>query len=391
MVTLLLIIIYLAFIGLGLPDALLGSAWPIMKHDIGATTEMAGYISLIVSFCTVISSLFASRLLHRYGTGKVTLLSLLSTTIALLGFSISEDFIFLILLAIPLGLGAGSVDAALSNYVALHFKAKHMSWLHCFWGIGAFTGPIVMSFGLNHDNNWRVGYVTVGLLLLTIAGILLASLSLWKIFEKRGIEEGRSDEKKLISNREALRIPGVKMSMIAMLCYNGSETAIGLWMASFLIVNKGVYPGTAAALSSLFYIGIILGRMISGFLSTNVSSKHLIRYGAIIGCFGLLILVWPVPYWIAAGALFIIGLGGAPIYPSIVHSTPERFGKKASPSVIGLEMASAYTGSTLIPLVMGIIASQFGMSMVPIILLILFSIMLVSSEMVNVVYRRKVG
>ncbi|MEK5237433.1 MFS transporter [Paenibacillus sp. FSL L8-0470] len=389
MVTLLLMIIYLAFMGLGLPDALLGSAWPIMQDDIGATTEMAGYISLIVSFCTVISSLFASRLLHRYGTGKVTLFSILSTTIALLGFSISSDFIFLILLAIPLGLGAGSVDAALSNYVALHFKAKHMSWLHCFWGIGAFTGPIIMSFWLNRDNNWRAGYVTVGLLLLTIAVILLASLSLWKIFEKGRIEEG-SDEKKLVSNREALRIPGVKMSMVTMLCYNGSETAAGLWMASFFIGNKGVSPGTAAALSSLFYIGIIIGRIISGFLSTNVSSKNLIRYGGIVGCFGLLILVLPVPYWISAGALFIVGLGGAPIYPSIVHSTPERFGKIASPSVIGLAMASAYTGSTLIPSLMGIFASQLGMIMVPVILLILFSIMLVSSEMVNIVYKRKV-
>ncbi|WP_342479835.1 MFS transporter [Paenibacillus sp. FSL L8-0340] len=389
MVTLLLMIIYLAFMGLGLPDALLGSAWPIMQDDIGATTEMAGYISLIVSFCTVISSLFASRLLHRYGTGKVTLFSILSTTIALLGFSISSDFIFLILLAIPLGLGAGSVDAALSNYVALHFKAKHMNWLHCFWGIGAFTGPIIMSFWLNRDNSWRAGYVTVGLLLLTIAMILLASLSLWKIFEKESIEEG-SDEKKLISNREALRIPGVKISMVTMLCYNGSEAAAGLWMASFFIGNKGVSPGTAAALSSLFYIGIIIGRIISGFLSTNVSSKNLIRYGGIVGCFGLLILVMPVHYWISAGALFIVGLGGAPIYPSIVHSTPERFGKIASPSVIGLAMASAYTGSTLIPSLMGIFASQLGMIMVPVILLILFSIMLVSSEMVNIVYKRKV-
>ncbi|WP_342435477.1 MFS transporter [Paenibacillus sp. FSL L8-0436] len=389
MVTLLLMIIYLAFMGLGLPDALLGSAWPIMQHDIGATTEMAGYLSLIVSFCTVISSLFASRLLHRYGTGKVTLFSILSTTIALLGFSISSDFIFLILLAIPLGLGAGSVDAAMSNYVALHFKAKHMNWLHCFWGIGAFTGPIIMSFWLNRDNNWRAGYVTVGLLLLTIAVILLASLSLWKIFEKESIEEG-SDEKKLISNREALRIPGVKISMVTMLCYNGSEAAAGLWMASFFIGNKGVSPGTAAALSSLFYIGIIIGRIISGFLSTSVSSKNLIRYGGIVGCFGLLILVMPVHYWISAGALFIVGLGGAPIYPSIVHSTPERFGKIASPSVIGLAMASAYTGSTLIPSLMGIFASQLGMIMVPVILLILFSIMLVSSEMVNIVYKRKV-
>ncbi|WJM11012.1 MFS transporter [Paenibacillus sp. PK1-4R] len=382
MVTLLLIIIYLAFIGLGLPDALLGSAWSVMKNDIHATTEMAGYISLIISFSTVVSSLSASRLLHRFGTGKVTLFSILSTTIALLGFSFSENFVFLLILAVPLGLGAGSVDAALSNYVALHFKAKHMNWLHCFWGIGAVTGPLVMAYWLNQANNWRAGYVTVGLILLGIVVILLSTLSLWKIFEK-GRVEGSGDEKKRVSNREAIRIPGVKMSMLAMLCYNGSETAAGLWMASFFIVSKGVSPGTAAALSSLFFIGIILGRIISGFLSTHVSSKNLIRYGGIIGCFGLVILVMPIPYWIAAGALFIVGLGGAPIYPSIVHATPERFGEKASPSVIGLEMASAYTGSTLIPLGMGLIASEWGMSMVPLILLILFSVMFAATELVN--------
>jgi len=381
MVVLLLIIIYLAFIGLGLPDALLGSAWSIMQVDIGSTTEMAGYVALTVSLCTVISSLFASRLLHRFGTGKVTLFSILSTTIALFGFSFSNDLIFLIFLAIPLGLGAGSVDAALSNYVALHFKAKHMSWLHCFWGIGAMTGPIIMSISLDNDNNWRAGYVTIAIILTAIVLILLASLSLWRMFEKGKIVE--SNEAKVISNREAMRIPGVKPSMLTMLCYNGSETAAGLWMASYFIAIKGVSPGTAAALTSLFYIGIIVGRLISGFLSTNISSKNLIRYGGLVGCLGLLIVILPVPYWVTAVALFIVGLGGAPIYPSIVHATPERFGEKASSTVIGLEMASAYTGSTLIPLTMGIVASQFGMSMVPIILLILFSIMYVSSEMVN--------
>ncbi|CAH1198676.1 MFS transporter [Paenibacillus sp. JJ-223] len=381
MATLLLILIYLAFIGLGLPDALLGSAWSVMKQDIGATTEMAGYISLTVSFCTVISSLFASRLLHRLGTGKVTLISILFTTMALLGFAASSEFVFLILLAIPLGLGAGCVDAALSNYVALHFKAKHMSWLHCFWGIGAMTGPFVMSFWLTHGNNWRAGYFTVGMLLLVIVIALLASLPLWRIYEKGNIEEGSAQ--KLVSNREAVRIRGVKSSMLAMLCYNGSETAAGLWIASFLIAGKGLDPAKAAAYTSLFYIGIIIGRVFSGFLSTSVSSKNLIRYGGLIGCFGLLVLVLPVPHWGAAGALFIVGMGGAPIYPSIVHATPERFGEKASSSVIGLQMASAYTGSTLIPLMTGMVAGRFGMSWVPVILLALFGIMFVATETAN--------
>ncbi|MCM3702157.1 sugar MFS transporter [Paenibacillus macerans] len=387
MVTLLLIIIYLAFLGLGLPDGLLGSSWSVMRLDIGATTDMAGYISLTVSFSTVISSLFASKLLHRFGTGKVTLFSILLTTIALVGFSFSDQFLFLILLAIPLGLGAGCVDAALSNYVALHFKAKHMSWLHCFWGVGAMTGPIVMSFWLKDGSNWRAGYVTVASLLAILVIILLCTLSLWRIFEKE--KSVGEEETKVMSNKEALRIPGVKMFMMTMLCYNGTEAAVSLWIATFLIESRAIDPASAAALSSLFFIGIIIGRLVSGFLSIHVSSKNLIRYGGLIGCLGFVVLILPVPYPVTASALFIIGFGGAPVYPSIVHATPERFGEKASPSVIGLEMASAYVGATLTPLLIGLIANQFGMLLIPILLLLLFTIMFIASEMGNSVFKQK--
>lgn len=381
MVTLLLTIIYLAFVGLGLPDALLGSAWPIIKLEIGATTEMAGYISLTVSFFTVISSLNASRLLHRFGTGKVTLFSILFTTLAVLGFSMSNAFLYLILLAIPLGLGAGAVDASLNNYLALYFKAKHMNWLHCFWGIGAVAGPVVMSYWLTNNENWRAGYVTVGLILLAIVMILLFTLSLWKIFEKDKLVN--QEEQKLIRNSEALQVRGVKTSMLAMLCYNGSETAAGLWMASYFIANREMSAGIAAASTSLFFIGIITGRILAGFLSTKISSQNLIRYGGLVGCIGLILLILPVPHWIVVGALFVTGFGGAPIYPSIIHVTPSRFGDKASSTIIGLQMASAYTGSTLIPLIIGLFSSWFGLFLVPIMLLILFIIMFISTEMTN--------
>lgn len=387
MVTFLLVIIYLAFLGLGLPDGLLGSSWSVLRLDIGATTEMAGYISLTVSFSTVISSLFASKLLYKFGTGKVTLGSILLTAIALTGISVSDAFIYLILLAIPLGLGAGCVDAALSNYVALHFKAKHMSWLHCFWGVGAMTGPIVMSFWLRNENNWRAGFVTISIMLTVLVLILLFTLSLWKIFEKEKTADG--EEAKVVSNKEALQIPGVKMFMLTMLCYNGTEAAVSLWIATFLIESKGLSPASAAALSSIFFIGIIVGRLVSGFLSTFVSSKNLIRYGGIIGCVGFVILITPVPYPVMASALFIIGFGGAPVYPSIVHATPERFGEKASPSVIGLEMASAYVGATLTPLLVGLIANQFGMFLIPILLLFLFIIMFIASEVGNKAFRQQ--
>ncbi|MBP1906048.1 fucose permease [Paenibacillus turicensis] len=387
MVTFLLVIIYLAFLGLGLPDGLLGSSWSVLRLDIGATTEMAGYISLTVSSGTVISSLFASKLLHKFGTGKVTLGSIFLTAIALTGISFSDAFIYLILLAIPLGLGAGCVDAALSNYVALHFKAKHMSWLHCFWGVGAMTGPIVMSYWLRNGNQWRAGFITIAIMLTILVLILLFTLSLWKIFEKE--KSADEEEAKVVSNKEALRIPGVKMFMLTMLCYNGTEAAVSLWIATFLIESKQLSPASAAALSSIFFIGIIIGRLVSGFLSTYVSSKHLIRYGGIIGCVGFIILITPVPYPAMASALFIIGFGGAPVYPSIVHATPERFGEKASPSVIGLEMASAYVGATLTPLLVGLIATQFGMFLIPILLLLLFIIMFIASEMGNRVFRQQ--
>lgn len=388
MVTFLLVIIYAAFLGLGLPDGLLGSSWSVLRLDIGATTEMAGYISLTVSFGTVISSLFASKLLYKFGTGKVTLGSIFLTAIALTGISFSDAFVYLILLAIPLGLGAGCVDAALSNYVALHFKAKHMSWLHCFWGVGAMTGPIVMSYWLRNGNNWRSGFVTIAIMLAILVLILLFTLSLWRIFEKENKIDG--EDEKIVSNKEALRIPGVKMFMLTMLCYNGTEAAVSLWIATFLIESKNISPASAAALSSLFFIGIIIGRLLSGFLSIHLSSKHLIRYGGIIGCVGFIILITPVPYPVMASALFIIGFGGAPVYPSIVHATPERFGEKASPSVIGLEMASAYVGATLTPLLVGLIANQYGMFLIPILLLFLFVIMFIASEIGNRVFQTQI-
>lgn len=387
MVTFLLIIIYLAFLGLGLPDGLLGSSWSVMRIDLGATTDMAGYISLTVSFGTVISSLFASKLLHKLGTGKVTVFSILLTAIALTGVSFSNEFLFLILLAIPLGLGAGCVDAALSNYVALHFKAKHMSWLHCFWGVGAMTGPIVMSFWLKDNSNWRAGYVTVAIMLAVLVLILLFTLSLWKIFEKDKV--AGEEETKAMTNKEAFRIPGVKMFMLTMLCYNGVEAAVSLWIATFLIESRGLSPASAAALSSIFFIGIITGRLVSGFLSSHLSSTNLIRYGSLIGCLGFIILILPVPFAVTASSLFIIGFGGAPVYPSIVHATPERFGEKASPSVIGLEMASAYVGATLTPLLVGLIANQLGMFLIPILLLFLFGLMFIASEMGNRVFRQQ--
>lgn len=381
MVTLLLIIIYLAFIGLGLPDSLLGSAWPVMKLELNATTEMAGIIPFVVSLCTVASSLLANKLLYKFGTGKVVIGSILSTSLALFCYSIVPNFALLIVGAILLGFGAGAVDAALSNYVALHFKAKHMSWLHCFWGIGATAGPLLMALNLRHGNDWRGGFSTVAFILLGLTIVLLLALPLWKMFESR-IEQ-QDEEPKFMSSREAVRIKGVKPAMLVMLCYNGSETAVGLWAASYLIASKGLEVNQAAAFSALYFIGIIAGRILSGFLSEKVSAKPLIRYGILIGALGLIVLIGSSSVVLAGVGLFVLGFGGAPIYPSIVHMTPERFGKKASQSVIGLEMASAYTGSTVIPMLVGLSAGMLGLTAIPVVILALFVLMFISSVLVR--------
>ncbi len=381
MVTLLLIMIYLAFIGLGLPDSLLGSAWPVMKSDLNATTEMAGLVPFVVSLCTVASSLLANKLLYRFGTGKVVVCSLLSTALALVCYALVPNFALLLVGAVLLGFGAGAVDAALSNYVALHFKARHMSWLHCFWGIGATAGPLVMAAHLRGGEDWRGGFMTVALILLGLVAVLLLALPLWKIFESRVQPE--EEEPKYMSGREASRIQGVKPAMLVMLLYNGSETAIGLWAASYLIAGKGLAVNEAAAYSSLYFIGIIVGRVLSGFLSEQLSAKRLIRYGILIGAAGLIVLIGSSSLLLAGVGLFVLGFGGAPIYPSLVHMTPERFGKKASQSVISLEMASAYTGSTVIPLLVGLVVGSLGMAMMPVVILILFAGMFVSSVLVR--------
>ena len=389
MITLLLITIYLSFISLGLPDSMLGSAWPVMKTALGATTQMAGIISFVISAGTVASSLFSSRLINKFGTGKVTLFSVMATALALIGFSFSGSFIFLLLFAVPLGLGAGAVDAALNNYVALHFKAKHMNWLHCFWGIGAMTGPIIMSGWLaKGDDKWSMGYLTVGIVQSILVVILLFSLPLWKKFEKSG-ENLRENKEKLVTNKEAIKIKGAKFALLAFFCYCGMEVATGLWVSSFLTDARGLSPEKAAGFAAMFFGGITLGRLVSGFLSTKVSSRSLIRIGSAVAACGLLLLAVPLPWYIAVGGLMIFGIGCAPIYPSIIHETPVRFGEAASQSVIGLEMAVAYVGSTLMPPLTGFVAGGIGMWIVPIILLTLCIIMIISTECVNKIVDKK--
>ena len=336
MVTFFLIIIYLAFISLGLPDSLLGSAWPVMRGDLHASLGTAGIISMVIAGSTIVSSLFSGVVIERFGTGKVTLVSCLLTAVALLGFSWSPSLVWLIICAIPLGIGAGAVDAGLNNYVALHYKAHHMSWLHCFWGVGATLGPIIMASFIAEDKVWRQGYFTVACIQFILVVIIFVSLPLWDKVAKKSIE-GKAEAQKeetieVLEQHEKTKKPwqikGVKLAMITFLFYCGIEASMGLWGSSFLVNVKGLPAATAAQWVSWFYIGITAGRMITGFITFAMSSRVLIRYGQFIALVGALLLVLPLPSIISLIGFMIVGLGLAPIFPCMLHETPARFGKK---------------------------------------------------------------
>lgn len=379
MINLLLAIIYLAFISLGLPDALLGSAWPTMSHDIGAQISWAGGISMVISAGTIVSALLSDRMTKRFGAGKVTFVSVALTALALLGFSFAPNYIVLILLAIPYGLGAGGVDAALNNYVALHYESRHMSWLHCMWGIGASAGPYVMGFALSHGFGWSAGYQYIAIVQVILTVILFISLPLWNNRTAHKLQKSIQISKeysKTLSFAEVLRIPGAKNILIMFFCYCAIEQTAGLWASSYMVLYGSVSRVVAAGWASLFYVGITAGRFISGFLTMRFNDENMIRLGQLVMILGILVLLLPLPNHIALVAGFvIIGLGCAPIYPCVIHSTPHYFGADKSQAIVGMQMASAYIGSMLMPAIFGFIGQNMSMSLLPVYLIILLSIM----------------
>lgn len=379
MINLLLAIIYLAFISLGLPDAILGSAWPTMSHDIGAQISWAGGISMVIFAGTIVSALLSDRITKRFGAGKVTFVSVALTALALLGFSFAPNYLVLIFLAIPYGLGAGGVDAALNNYVALHYESRHMSWLHCMWGIGASAGPYVMGFALSCGFGWSAGYQYIAIVQVILTVILFASLPLWnnrkshKLLKPIQISKEYS---KTLSFSEVLRIPGAKNIFIMFFCYCAIEQTAGLWASSYMVLHGGVSRVVAAGWASLFYVGITAGRFISGFLTMRFNDETMIRLGQLVMILGIIVLLLPLPNHIALVAGFvIIGLGCAPIYPCIIHSTPHYFGADKSQAIVGVQMASAYIGSMLMPAIFGFIGQNVSMSLLPAYLIILLSAM----------------
>lgn len=387
MFSLLLAVIYLAFISLGLPDSLLGSVWPTIYQEFNVPVSYAGAIFMIISAGTIFSSLQSDRLTKLLGTGKVTAFSVLMTAVALWGFSISSSYWMLVLLAIPYGLGAGSVDASLNNYVALNYKSHHMSWLHCMWGVGASIGPYIMSFALLNGQTWNMGYRYISLIQVVLTIIIMLSLPLWKkrpvIDDVDGVQESENKKDKALTLKEIVNIPGAKQVMLMFFCYCALEQTTGLWASSYLVLQHGFDLEIAASYASLFFIGITVGRAVSGFITMKLNDKQMIYLGQVIILIGIILMCLPFGHQVALVGLVTIGLGCAPIYPCIIHSTPTNFGADKSQAVIGVQMASAYVGNLLMPPLFGIIANHISVRLFPVYLLLILIVMVVMHIKLN--------
>ncbi|MCL2441117.1 MAG: MFS transporter [Treponema sp.] len=359
---LLLLLIYFSFVSLGLADSQLGAGWPSMHGLLNVPLHFAGFISMISAGGTVISAVFSGKIIKRFGTVIVVASGFLLTAFALLGFSFSNSFLALCLFAVPLGLGGGAIDVGLNNYVALHYKARHMSWLHCFWGVGASLGPLVMSFFLVQRNSWNLGYRTAGIIHFCLIILLILSVSLWK----KSDSDDETTKNKSVGIRKALTVVGVKEALIVFFCYCTIESIAGLWGASYLVAVKGIAKETAAAAISLYFIGITSGRFISGFVSMKLNNRQMVRIGQIIiGC-GIVTLLLPFKDLLSLAGLFMIGLGCAPIFPSLLHETPKNFGKEYSHVIIGLQMGCAYIGTSIMPPIFGWLTSITSFIIFPI-------------------------
>lgn len=381
MVSLLLAIIYLAFISLGLPDSLLGSAWPVMRVQFGAPLPLAGMISMIIAGGTIVSSLLSERLTKKLGTGLVTAVSVAMTAAALFGFSISRSVAMLCLWGIPYGFGAGAVDAALNNYVALHFSSRHMSWLHCFWGVGCSISPYIMGWALAATGRWEVGYRTVSCLQIGLTAALFLSLPLWRRMDTTP-DAAAAKAAPVLGLKRSLRIPGVPYVLTAFFAYCAAETTAGLWASSYLVEARGIDAQTAARFASLFYLGITLGRFLNGFVADRLGDRTMVRIGAVVMAAGIALLLMPVNALALAG-LVVFGLGSAPVYPSVIHATPANFGEANSQAIIGVQMASAYVGSTFMPPLFGVLAGRIGVGLYPVYLAAFTALLALMTERLN--------
>lgn len=383
MYSLLLALIYLAFISLGLPDSLLGAGWPVMHGELGVPVSYMGIVSMVISGGTIVSSLMSDRLTRKFGTRIVTVVSVFLTAAALFGFSFSDRFWMLIVFSVPYGLGAGAIDAALNNYIALHYSARHMSWLHCFWGVGTIVSPFIMSYALT-SSTWNDGYRIVGYVQLGIAALLALTLPVWKVNKKQDVVQQKS-----IGLIGALKIKGVPLILIGFFAYCAAEATAMQWASTYFVEVKNITEEQAAQFGSLFYIGITVGRFLSGFVSGKIGDRRMIVIGAAVLTLGIIFLFIPTDVTeLSLAGFVIIGFGCALIYPSIIHSTPANFGAENSGAIIGIQMASAYVGSTFVPPLFGLLGRVLGFSILPAYLLIFVALMLLMTQLTFRVAKR---
>ncbi|MFV0362932.1 MAG: MFS transporter [Suipraeoptans sp.] len=381
MLTLLLIVIYITFISLGLPDSLFGSAWSTIRMDFGIGLSMASPITMTISFCTVISSLSYDFLVKKFKTQYITTVSVLFTALALFGFSLVGHYAFFIVLAIPLGLGAGAVDTGLNNYVAVHFKPHHMGWLHGFWGLGALLGPMLMSIFLGNDGGWRTGYKLIGIIQFTLVAVLIISLPLWKHAKPNSAYVAKEEP---TFKGPVIRTPGLIFAMLIFLFYCGVEQSFGVWAASYFTEVRGLSASVAARWSSFYFIGLTIGRFATGFLTFKFTNIKLIRFGVISMLTGALLFIIPGPNILSLLGLIVTGVGSAPIFPSMIHETPARFGVAMSQKIMGIQMASSYVGVVLIPPIVGAVADlTIGIVVLPIFIMIFSILLFICNQALN--------
>ena len=360
----LLVVIYISFIAVGLPDSLLGVAWPVMYVEFGLPISVNGYIAMMMSACTIVSSLFSARINHKIGTGVVTAISTAMTALALFGYAYSENVVCLFLLAIPLGLGAGAIDSGLNSFVALHYSVAQMNFLQCFYGLGVLISPWLMSMALGTEGDWRKGYLIVAVIQSALTVLTVAALPLWKNMEKRVVAQEKT-ETKILSVKQLLRTPGVGISCLAFALACGMELSFGTWCSTYFVEAKGVPANYAAQITVLFYVGMTAGRFLSGLFAKKLTPTQMLWISGAALLVAVLVLMLPVGLGVSAVALLLAGVGVGPLFPNLVHLTPVAFGRDVASSVIGMQMSASYLGITLMPAVFGVLAQHIGVSLFP--------------------------
>jgi len=378
----LLPLIYLAYISMGIPDSMLGSAWPVVYPELSVSVSSAGVISMLIAASTIVSSLFTAKLVKALGNGLLTACSVLLTAGALFGFSCAEKFWVLCVLALPYGLGAGAIDSSLNNYLALHFAPRHMSWCHCIWGIGASIGPYLMGYSIGAGLGWRFGYSIVSVIQICLTAVLFCSLSVWNT--QKAVSFGAEEEETSITTRSALRKKGMKALLIAFFLCSGTEYMTSLWASTYLVSCRGATGEVAANAASLFFAGMTLGRLLAGFFANRLGDKQLIRIGVSWLIAGYILIALPFGTYVpAVVGLFLAGVGISPLYPSVIHETPIYFGREHSKAIIGVQMACAYTGNTLMAPIFGAVGGFAGYWIYPFVLIFCVIAIWLLTERVN--------